>query len=267
MQKVSSRNLRSGPEEGKHLPFDPTLTKMTAWLTSLPAFQISPLSLRSGREIQESLQLFRHSRTRHSSLPGHLKRSDSSRVCTSPEALETCEPLSLRMFAYRSDSSVTAPTSCGTQRDNQRELDARAQRTYIHGDSSNRMSSYTCVTTCCGARSSLRIWVAVPSCRNGVAIPSKTSITASPTRHRSIRAPPKKGREKTLVDPDVHTAFTRRANSVLVLVLRERQIDGGGKARSLMHPVACVGCSRTQKAAPVSLWSIPREGPHGRPFG
>ena len=212
MQKVSSRNFRSGLGEGKYLPFDPTLSKISAWLTSLPASQISPLSLRSGREIQESLQIFRHSRSRPSSLPGRLKHSDSSRVCSSPEALETSEPLSLRMFAYRSDSPVTAPTSWGTQRDNPREFDARAQRTYIHGDSSNRMSSYTCVTMCCGAGSSLRVWVAVPS---------KTSITESPTRYRSIRAPPKQGREKTLVDPDVRAAFTRRANRVLVRVLRE----------------------------------------------
>jgi hypothetical protein len=188
-------------------------------LTSLPASQISPQSLRSGREIQESLQLSQHSCVIHSSLPDRLHHYDSSRVCASTEALETSEPLSPRMGACR--SSVTALSSCGAQRDNQRELDTRAQRTYIHGDISNRMSSYTCVAMCCGARSSLRSWVAVPSCRNGVASPSQTSVILSSTCHRSIRAPPKKGRDKTLVDPDVHTAFTRRANSVLVLVLRE----------------------------------------------
>jgi hypothetical protein len=202
MQKVSSRDLRSGPEEGKYLPFDPPLSKMTAWLTSLPAFQISPFSRNSGREIQESLQLFQHSRVIHSSLLGRLHRYDSSRVCSSTEALETSEPLSPRMCACRSDPYVAAPSSCGAQRDNQRELDARAQCTYICGDSSNRMSPYTCVAMCRGARSSLGSWVAISSCRNSVAIPSKTSVTESPTRHRSIRAPPKKDREKTLVDPD-----------------------------------------------------------------
>ena len=221
MQKVSNRNLKSGPEEGKYLPFDPALSKISAWLTSPPASQISPLSRSSGREIQESLQLFQHSCLRHASLPGHLKRSDSSRVCSSTEALETSEALSSQICTHRSDSSVTAPSSCNEQRDDQRELNARAQRTYIHGDSSNRMSSYICVTMCCGARSSLRNWVAVPSCRKGVAIPSKASVTLNYTRHRSIRAPPKKDREKILVDPDVHAAFTRRANRVLVRVLRE----------------------------------------------
>ena len=155
MQRIDNVNLRPGPEEGKYLPFDPTLSMMTAWLTPLPASQISPLSPSFGREIQESLQLFQHSCVIHPSLPGRLKRSDSSRVCSSTEALETSEPLSPRMCAGRSDPYVTAPSSCGAQRDNQRELDARAQRTYIHGDSSNRMSPYTCVAMCCGARSSL----------------------------------------------------------------------------------------------------------------
>src|SRR5436305_6059580 len=183
MQRIDNVNLRPGPEEGKYLPFDPTLSMMTAWLTPLPAFQISPLSRSTGREIQESLQFFQHSRVIHASLPGHLHRYDSSRVCSSTEALKTSEPFSSRMCACRSDPYVTAPSSCGAQRDNQRELDSRVQRTYIHGDSSNRMSPYTCVAMCCGAR---------PSLRRRVTIPSKTSVTESPTRHRSIRAPPKK---------------------------------------------------------------------------
>ena len=144
MQKVSSRNLRSGPEEGKYLPFDPTLSKISAWLTSLPASQISPQSLRSGRGIQESLQLFQHSCVIHSGLPRRLHSDDSSRVCSSTEALETSEPLSPRMCVCRSDPYGTAPSSGCAQRDNQRELGARAQRTYIHGGSSNRMSPYTC---------------------------------------------------------------------------------------------------------------------------
>jgi hypothetical protein len=127
-------------------------------------------------------------------LAGRLHRYDS---CSSPEALETSEPLSSQMCACRSDPYVTAPSSSSTQRDNQRELDARAQRTYRHGDSSNRMSPSICVAMCCGARSSLGTWVAISSCRNGGAIPSKTSVTESPMRHRSIRAPPKKDREKT----------------------------------------------------------------------
>lgn len=213
MQKISSRNLRSGPEEGKYLPFDPTLTKISAWLTSLPAFQISPLSLRVATRnpgeppafptfALKTLESSRSSQTFRlfqSLLIGHSHWK--------PVNPYPCECLRIDQILLL----LLQPPAVRNEiiRENWTAL---AQRTYIHGDSSNRMSSYTCVTMCCSGRSSLRIWVAVPS---------KTSITESPTRHRSIRAPPKKGREKTLVDPDVHAAFTRRANSVLVLVLRE----------------------------------------------
>jgi hypothetical protein len=220
MQKVSSRDLRS--EEGKYLPFDPTLSKMTTWLTSLPAFQISPLSRNSGREIQESLQLFQHLRVIHSGLPGRLHRHDSSRVCSSTEALETSEPLSRRSCACRSDPCVTAASSCGAQRDNQGELDARAQCTYIQADAlKQHVSIYMCSDV---------LWREIESWQLGCHLvmqkwcchPKQNVCHAiRPTRHRSIRAPPKKDREKTLVDPDVHSASTRRANSVLVLALCE----------------------------------------------
>jgi hypothetical protein len=221
MQKVSSRDKRSGPEEGKYLPFDPPLSKIPAWLTSLPVSQISPQSLRAGREIQESLQLFQHSCVISSSLLDRLHHDDSSRVCSSPEALEISELLSPRICTCRSNLYVPASSSRGTQRENQRELGPRAQCTYIYGDSPNRMSPYTCVAMCCSARSSLSSWVGISSCRNRVALPSGTSVMLGYTCYPSIRAPPKKDRAKILVDPDVHTAFTRRVNSVLVLALCE----------------------------------------------
>jgi hypothetical protein len=106
--------------------------------------------------------------------------------------LEISELLSPRMRTCRSNLYVPASSSCGTQRDNQRELGPRAQCTYIYGDSPNRMSPYTCVAMCCGARSSLGSWVGISSWRNRVALPSGTSVMLSYTRYPSIRAPPKK---------------------------------------------------------------------------
>jgi hypothetical protein len=173
MQKVCHGNLLRRPEQGRHLLFDPALTRITAWLTSLPAFQIST-----------------------SRPTDHLHCYDHSRVCSSTGALETGEsPQSRRRCLYRSNPHVAGTSSCGTQRDSQRGFHSRKQGTYIHAESPNGMSVCTCVATCCDMRSCQSSWVAVSS-----SLPSETSVTLSHMRLRSIRAPPQKGREKILVD-------------------------------------------------------------------
>ncbi len=70
---------------------------------------------------------------------------------------------------------------------------------------------------CGGTRGNKRgLQLAVLCWRKNVVLPIGAPIIESHSLLSTIRAPPKKDREKTLVDPDVHSAFTRRANSVLV---------------------------------------------------
>lgn len=199
MQKVSSPNILRGPEEGKYLLFDAALSKITAWHTSLPAFQISTSRPRLWSRKAGEPPAFPTCTLKTLDLAGHLHRYDYSRVCSSTEGLETCEPLLPR--TCRSDTHVAAPSSCGTHRENQRGLDQRPQRTSIHGDSSKVMSPSICVAMCCGVRSCQSRWIVASSCGNGVTLPSETSVTLSHTPLHAIRAPPQKGREKILVDP------------------------------------------------------------------
>lgn len=197
MQKVCHVNLLRRPEEGKYLLFDPALTKIMAWLTSLPAFQISPLGrgidTRNAGEPPASIAF------KTPDLANHLHCCDCSKVCSSVGVLETGKPLSPRRCMCQSNPHVAATSSCGTQRANQRGLDARSQRTYIHGDSSNRMSPCTCVAMYCSVRA-CQSSLTISSCGSGVTFPSETSVPLSHTRLGSIRAPPKE-REKILVDP------------------------------------------------------------------